>query len=277
MSKLLSEPGPRERGKDHPVSGNADAMLHYVEIIFFRAYADLKAEAARGYLGVLWWILEPLIYLGLFSFFFVYIRQHADGKLVPFLLTGLVAWKWFASTLPACSKSIAGGVNLMRQVYLPKYIFPWVSALTNAFKFLVVFCLLLTFLLVTGVRPTVAWLALPLLVAAQFFFMLAVSGVLAALVPFVPDLNQIISNMLMPLFFLSGVIFDISRIPEPFQSYLYFNPLAALIADYRRVLIDGAWPGWGGLGAIFLLSAVVWAAACALMRRFDRVYPKVLA
>lgn len=250
--------------------------MKYVELIFYRTYADLKAEAARGYLGVLWWIIEPLIYLGMFYFFFVHIRQVSDDNVVPFLLSGLVAWKWFASTLPACAKSIVSGVNLMRQVYLPKYVFIWVAALTNAFKFLIVFSLLLAFLLLSGSTPTVAWTTLPLLVATQFFFMLAVSGFLAALVPFIPDLNQIITNLLMPLFFLSGVIFDIKKIPEPFQFYLYLNPLAALFADYRGVLIEGKMPEWGTMGAIFLLSCVVWAATCALMRRFDRVYPKVL-
>ncbi len=165
----------------------------------------------------------------------------------------------------------------MRLVYLPKYIFHCVAALTATVKFLIVFCLLLIFLLLSGAKPTMVWLAIPLLVGMQFFFILSVSGVLAALVPFVPDLNQVIATMLMPMFFLSGVIFDITKISEPFQSYLYLNPMATLIADYRKVLLDGMWPGWGGLGAIFLLSCAMSAIAYALMRHFDRVYPKVLA
>ncbi len=250
--------------------------MKYVELILYRTYADLKAEAARGYLGMLWWIIEPLLYLGMFSFFFIAIRQQPGGKVVSFLLVGLVVWKWFASGLPACARSIEGGVNLMRQVYLPKYVFPWVAALSNTFKFLIILLLLLAYLLVTGVAPTTAWLSLPLLVAVQFFFLLGLAGLLAAVVPFIPDLNQIINNMLMPLFFLSGVIFDIKNIPQPYRAYAYLNPLAVIIADFRTVLIDGEMPGWTGLACIFALACVVWVAACALMRRFDRVYPKVL-
>ncbi len=48
--------------------------MQYIGLIFYRTYADLKAEAARGYLGVLWWILEPLIYLECFHFF-LYISE----------------------------------------------------------------------------------------------------------------------------------------------------------------------------------------------------------
>jgi lipopolysaccharide transport system permease protein len=57
----------------------------------------------------------------------------------------------------------------MRQVYLPKYIFHCVAALTATVKFLIVFCLLLIFLLLSGAKPT--WYAgYTLLVGMQFFF-----------------------------------------------------------------------------------------------------------
>ncbi len=251
-------------------------MNRYLELILYRAYADLKAEAARGYLGVLWWIIEPLLYLGMFSVYFIYVRQQHDGRLIPFLLIGLVAWKWFASSIPHCARSIASGVSLMQQVYLPKYVFPCVAAATNLAKFLMVFILLLAALPFFGAPPTAAWLTLPLLVAAQFFLILSSAGLLAAVFPFLPDLNYIINNLLMLLFFLSGVLFDLNKMPESFRPYLSLNPLAVLIADYRTVLLDGEMPGWWGLAGVLILSGLLWAAALRIMHRFDRIYPKVL-
>ena len=41
-------------------------MNHYLELILYKAYADLRVEAARGYLGMLWWVLEPVLYMGAF-------------------------------------------------------------------------------------------------------------------------------------------------------------------------------------------------------------------
>ncbi len=250
--------------------------MHYLELILYRTYADLKAEAARGYLGVLWWVIEPLLYLGMFSFFFIYVRGQHSSEVVAFLLVGLVVWKWFASSLPSGAKSIISGGNLMRQVYLPKYIFPCVAVLTNTIKFLIVLLLLLAALLCAGIRPSASWLALPVLIAVQFCLTLGIAGLLGALVPFLPDLQQIINNMLMFLFFLSGVIFDINKLPEPFRAYLSLNPMAMLIANYRTVLIDGRTPSWLGLAAALALACALCAVAGSLLRRYDRIYPKVL-
>lgn len=241
----------------------------------YRTYADLKAEASRGYLGVFWWVIEPLVYLGMFYFFFEKIRVQSNHHLLQFLFVGLAVWKWFATTIPHGARSIMFGKGLMRQVYLPKYIFPFVAVLGNSVKFLILLMVLLIVLLLSGINPTWSWLALPLLLGIQFVLLLGICGVIAAIVPFLPDLNQIINNFLMVLFFLSGVIFDLNSVPEDLRKILLINPLAVLIAEYRHVLVEGQFPQWDSLAIIAAFSVALWALGNALMRRFDRFYPKV--
>lgn len=246
----------------------------YAEIIIYRTYAELKAEATRGYLGILWWIIEPLVYLAMFYFFFTVIREQTDKYLIEFLLVGLAVWRAFAATIPFGARSIVMGKGLMRQLYLPKFIFPFVAVLTNFIKFLIIFLLLLTFLLATGASPNIAWGTIPLLMLIQFILLLGICGVLAAVVPFLPDLNQIINNLLMILFFLSGVVIDLNKVPAKFKGILFLNPLAVLISDYRRVLIDGQMPEWNSLALVAAFALLLWGIASALMRHFDRIYPK---
>lgn len=249
---------------------------NYLELILYKAYADLKAEASRGYLGTLWWVLEPMLYLAVFYVLFAIIRHQGEGDFVAFLLVGLIAWKWFASTVIQGSKSVANGAGLMQQVYLPKYIFPGVVAVTNSVKFLIVLTIMLVFLVFYGIPPVLEWFSLPALVIVQFILMLAISSVLAAVLPFLPDLRQLIDNALVLLFFLSGVIFDISRAPEGIKAYLYLNPMVAMIENYRAVLIKGKIPDWSVLFIILALSVAGLVLAMWLFRRYDRVYPKVI-
>lgn len=251
-------------------------MNRYAEIVFYRSYAELKAEASRGYLGVLWWVLEPIIYLGIFFFYFTVVHKQKDELMIAFLLVGLVVWKWFASAIPFGGQSIVGGRNLMRQVYLPKFIFPCIAMFTTFVKFFFVLVLLLAFLPAAGVTPTWTWLFIPLLVALQFILQLGMTGLLAAIMPLVPDLGQVINNLLMVFFFLSGVLFDLNKIPEYFRVYLYLNPMAVLIREYREVIIYGNQPGWTGLAAIFGFACLLLAVAFVIMRRFDKAYLKVL-
>jgi len=110
----------------------------------------------------------------------------------------------------------------------------------------------------------------------QLFMMLAIGGVLAALVPFLPDLKLVIDNGMMLLFFLSGIFFDISGVSPEMKSYLYLNPMAGLIEAYRDVLLEGMWPDWILLSKIFIASCVMFVVGWSLLKKYDRVYAKVL-
>jgi lipopolysaccharide transport system permease protein len=178
-----------------------------------KARAGLRAEASRGYLGVLWWVIEPVMYMGVFYIAFAHLLNRGDEKFVFFLLTGLIVWKWFHATLNTGAISLMANAGLMNQVYLPKIVFPLTQIAINTFKFLIILTLFLVFLLFTPTRVTLAWSLLPLVILTQLLLIVAVTSLLAAIMPFFPDLRVILDNILMMLLFISGVFFDIAGCP----------------------------------------------------------------
>ena len=246
------------------------------ELILYKSLADLKAEAARGYLGILWWFLEPVLYMLVFYVALTAIRHRSGDHIVPFLLCGLVSWKWFASSIGQGANSIAGSQGLIRQVYLPKYIFPCVSLLSNTIKFLTVFFILLLFLLVSGITPGWYWLTAPIILVIQLTLQLSLSSFLSVIVPFVPDIKPVIDNVMLLLFFVSGIMFDIERAPETVKPYLYANPMVTIISSYRRVLLENSSPNWLALCLILLASIAFLIIAFKLLNRYDRTFPKVM-
>ncbi len=132
----------------------ATSSARYLELIVYKAIADLRAEAARTYIGMVWWVLDPIIFMGIFYVVFVVLLRGGTPHYVQFLLVGLVPWRWFQTTLMHGAGAIADGEGLMRQVYLPKMVFPLVVVLTDLFKFLVVLALVLLFLWSSGFPPT---------------------------------------------------------------------------------------------------------------------------
>jgi lipopolysaccharide transport system permease protein len=250
---------------------------HYlVDLIIQKARAGLRAEASRGYLGVLWWVIEPVMYMSVFYIAFAHLLHRGDDNYVTFLLTGLIVWKWFHATLTTGSNSLMDSAGLLNQIYVPKIVFPLTIVAVNTFKFLFILIILVVFLQFSTAGVTAAWLLLPVLVFTQLLLIAALSSLLAALMPFFPDLKMIFDNILMMLLFLSGVFFDIAKLPENLQGYLLINPMAALIAMYRRVLLQGLPPDWGQMAWIVAFSAVTMALAVWVLRRFDRIYPKII-
>jgi lipopolysaccharide transport system permease protein len=248
----------------------------YLLLILQKSTSDLVSEARQGYLGMLWWVIEPVLYLSVFYFIFVVVFDRGGKDTVSFLLTGLVVWKWFASSIPKCSNSIPANGGLIKQIYIPKIVLPVMAILTTTVKFFIVLLLLVVFLLVIGYQANNSWYALPVLVFIQFLLTLAIGSTLAAVIPFLPDLRMIIDNGLMLMFFLSGVIFDFSAVPPEVKTYLSFNPMLGLIESYRSILIAGTWPDWEYLVYVLIASVLCLFLGCYLLSRFDRIYPKII-
>lgn len=250
-------------------------IQHGFDLIRHSARADLRTEASRGYLGVFWWIIEPILYMGTFYFVFAHLFKRGDGNYVFFLLTGLVVWKWFHSTIIVGSNSLMTNVGLMNQVYVQKIIFPLTVIVVNSVKFVIIFMLLLSFLFFTH-KPLASWSLVPCVIGVQLVFTLSLTCLVSAMVPFFPDFRQLLDNILLILMFLSGVFIDIAQYPEKIQKILYLNPMAMLITMYRQVLLEGTSPDWEKLLLIFIYSTFVFLFANWILRRFDRVYPKII-
>ncbi|MGV6825515.1 MAG: ABC transporter permease [bacterium] len=248
-----------------------------LHLIGYKAYSDLLAEASRGSLGLLWWVLEPVLYLGAFYIIFELALQRGGEGFVPFLLTGLVIWKWFAASITNASNSITIAGGLISQVYVPKLMFPFAVISVATFKFLIVFCMLIVFLLIYGVQPSLTWLSLGAILLVQLIFVVSSGSLVAAVVPVLPDLKLIIDNLLLMMFFLSGVFFDIGQL-EGTLAYdiLSLNPMYILIECYRQVLLQQQWPDWQGLIQVMIWSALLLTAALLILRKMDRIYPKLV-
>lgn len=245
------------------------------ELILYKAYADLRAEAARSYLGLLWWIIEPILYLSAFYILFVLVLQRGGPDFVPTFLCGAVVWKWFDSGLKGGSHAISAHRGLLQQVYVPKYIFPVIAVLGSTARFLPVFMIFAIFLLLYGIPAQITWLAAPLVMLTQLCLVMALAMLVGAITPFLPDLKPAIDHGMMMLFFISGVFFNINDVHEPLKSYLMLNPMAGLIDEYRNIMIRGIWPDTGHLAIILFSSIALAALALVLLKQMDHKYGKV--
>lgn len=249
-----------------------------LELVWFRAYADLKSEASRTYIGILWWILDPLLQMGIFYLVFGVGLRGAGrhDNYVQFLLIGIIIWRWFATSVNFSSGAIMQNRNLVLRLNIDKWVFPATLIAGNTFKFLIAFAVLIGFLLYSGMPLTWHYLQLPLLLAAQLALIAGVAFVLAALVPLFPDLKNVIIHLLQLTFFLSGIFYDVNDMPESFRWIFEINPMVHVIQGYRAIMLDGQSPEWLPLLVVFALGLVLMWIGAKLMRRLNIVYAKAL-
>lgn len=248
----------------------------YLDFIWYRSLAQLRSESSRAYLGYLWWVLEPALYLLVFYIVFALILNRGDENYVRILLIGLIVFKWFDSAVRASMDVIQQNAGLIDKVYLPKIIFPTVNVVSNAVKFAVVFLLLwLANTAMTGTNLT-SLLFLPILIAVHFLLVMGSACLVAAITPFVPDLRMIFDKLMTLLFFLSGIFFTADSVPESIRGLFLLNPLFALIESYRTVLVQQEVPALLPLAYVLLLAISLLMIASYLLNRFDRIYPRLI-
>ena len=255
----------------------ASMRLHVYELIRFSTYAELRAERARSYLGLIWWVAEPAMMMAAFWLVFDVILKTGGPDYLPFLLIGLTLWQWMKSCITHGGYAIWSNLGLVRQARLPVLIFPLVQMLADTIKFLCIFLLLVVILWLSGHPPNVAYVALPVLFATTFLFAAGAGFLVAAVVPMVPDLRFVIEQVLTVVMFLSGVVFSLDQVSSPLREVIALNPVAELLDAARGILMRGQWPDWAALFKVGLISLGVCALGVFVVQRLSPRYPKMAA
>jgi lipopolysaccharide transport system permease protein len=219
----------------------------FVELLWFATYAELRAERARSYLGLLWWLFEPAMNMAVYYLVFARILHVGGDDFVAFLLVGLTLWQWFKSCISHGGHAIWLQLGLVRQVHVPVRLFPSVQVLADTVKFFCILAVLIALLWLMGYPPSAAYCALPLVLLIEFICATGAAYLVAALLPFVPDVRFVIEQLLQVLMFLSGVVFALDVVPQPLRDWLAINPIAELIDAGRGILLHARWPAPGAL------------------------------
>ena len=255
-------------------------MLHELRqslsVAWLRAVMNLKAESNRTYLGHLWLVLEPAIHVAVYYVVFGLLFKRGGEGFVVFLVVGVTHWLWFAKSIGGASTSILQGRGLLLKLHIPKIVFPLSVVCLNILRHFVVLIILFLFLFIYGVETGVTWFLYPLLFFIQLLLIFVVSMLVAILVVMLPDTRMMVPPALQLLFFLSGVFFDLSRVPERYHDFLNLNPVFVLLEAYRDILLRGVIPDFqllATMSGILLVTAVL---IVSFMRRFDTTFSRLV-
>jgi lipopolysaccharide transport system permease protein len=237
--------------------------------------AELKAESNHTFGGGLWWFADPTLSILVYYLAFSMILKTGGPSFVAFLCVGTIAWRWFNGAVLRGSGAILQQSQLLQNVYLHKSILIAVSWCVDGFKFLMTLIPLLGVLILLGYVPSVTWLALPAVVLVQGLFIASLMAVLATVIPFFPDVQNLLNHIMHLLLFLSGVFFNLDDLPRRMRAVMMFNPMAGLIQAYRDCLLYGRWPDGIYLGVVGAGSVLVLALAYRWISKLDRVFPKI--
>lgn len=253
-------------------------IIKFRNYTIFSARAELKSEVADSYLSWLWWILDPLLYMLVYAFIAIIVFRSNIQYFPVFVFIGLNSWQFFSKTFKSSIKLVSKKKSIVTKVYVPKFQFVFEKMGVYGFKMLVSYVLTIIFMIIYQVPVTVHMLWVIPLLLELMIITFAFSTIFLHFGVFVEDLQNIITVVLQLLFYLSGIFYSIEeRVPQPFNDILVkCNPVALVITDLRRVLLNGAEPHYFAL--------LVWLAVCLLISvigvkiiyKYENSYVKVI-
>ena len=93
---------------------------------------DIKLRYKRSILGIGWSLLNPLLQFLVFYGVFRWILPVNIPDYAVFLLTGILAWNWFQSSLNFGCVVITDSASLIRQPGFPAAILPVIAVGTTS-------------------------------------------------------------------------------------------------------------------------------------------------
>jgi ABC-2 type transport system permease protein len=257
---------------------NAGAR-RFALITYTLAKNEFKVRYFGSVLGYLWSLMRPLMLFGVLYVVFTHVvRFGGDIEHYPLkLLLAIVIWSYFAEVTGQSVNSLVQRESLMRKIPFPPAAIPLSVVLTGAFNFGLNLCVMLGFVLVTGIAPDVSWLELVPLVLALVLLASAVSTLLAVLyVPF-RDMSPIWEVATQLLFWGTPIIYVIETAPESVRELLMMNPLACIIEQARHAVIDPSAPtaaaAAGGAARLLIPFAIAMAVIAASVVVYRRAAP----
>lgn len=233
---------------------------------------SLRADASRFFLGYIWWILEPLLFVAVFYVVFNIILDSRKADFLVFLMCGKLTFIWFSKSVSNASNSIIGSKGLIGKIDIPKTLFPMTMIQQAAYKQFVVFILLFCVLWVYDYFPTLTWLWVVPVIVVNYLMIVACSFVGAYLVCLMRDFSLVITLAMTFLLFTSGIFWDVRDLgsPEKTEAVLAYNPLAFILDAYRQILMYETPPDFGHLLLIGFVSLIVVAFMGVLLQRSSK-------
>ena len=251
-------------------------ILKYKSYMIVAAKAYLKSDVTGSHLSWLWWILDPLLFMLIYSFVSVIVFNRSQEYLVSFIFIGLACWNFYSHVLRISVTMISKYKGIISRVYVPKFVLIIIEMLIWGFKMMISYMLVFASMILYRIRPTHRILYAVPLFFALFIFTFSCSMILMHFGVFFQDLANVTNAVLRLIFYLSGVFYSIDRLGEPYRSFLmYFNPIALVMDGLRACMLFGEKPNfdvllpWLGIGLILSVVGIV------LVYKNENVYVKI--
>jgi ABC-2 type transport system permease protein len=241
---------------------------------FSLAKANFKLRNEGSYLGILWYLLEPLCFFLIILLIGGAINQNPVEHYPLYLFLGLIMFNFFANTTSVALKSISSNGGLIKSIKVNYESFVVSGVFQFVFSHAVEMFIFFLFMIFFKVNFLLIVFYIPIF----FLFLLFVLGIsfaLATIEVYISDLSNIWSVACRLLWFLTP-IFYVMPSNNLFQKISYINPMFHFINISREIIIYGTFPNFYTLLLMIFFSVLSLVLGIIIFRKYKSKFAQVL-
>lgn len=250
-------------------------LWRYRELLRALAVRDVKVRYKQTVLGFLWAVLQPFLFMVVFTVLLHNVGGVQGDPGVPypvFTYGGLLIWNYFSDGVSRAAASLVTNNVLVSKVYFPRLTAPLSGVLSPLLDFGVGLVVLVGLMVHYdyGVSSSLALLPLCLLLAV-----VAASGFgiwFSALNVKYRDVSYAMSFVVQIWMFLSPVVYTSKSVQGTWRLIYSLNPMGGIVLGFRRGIVGHGPFEWSMLGVGTLVSVVVLLSGVVYFRRVERTF-----
>lgn len=254
----------------------------FYDLVYLMSVNDFKRNYFGTALGYLWSICRPLLLFAVLLEVFTHVfRLGHDVYGYPVLLLfNIVLFTFFQGATGMSVSSIVTQEGIVRKTQFPRLAIPLSVVFTMLFELVLNLVVVFVFLLAYGIPAKWTWLLLPVVVLLLLGLTVGVAMILSSLYPRFRDLGIIWTVFSTALFYATPVLYPIEKVSGRLRDFIALNPIAPILDEARKWIIDPNAPGPRSAaagGSLRLLIAVaIYVVVCVLgVWIFNREAPRI--
>lgn len=258
------------------------SLLDHLSIIKMKVARDFHGRYRGSLLGAVWPIIHPMGHLLLYTFVFSIVLKVRFGtdpstsNFALYLMSGMFAWGAISEALSRSTTCILESPNYVKRVVFPVEVLPVVVSLSAmATQIVGLLCLIACAgIYQSQLHATVLYV--PLIMLSQVIFMTGISWILASLGVYIRDIRHLMSLALSVWMYLTPIVYPATALPENLRFLIWINPVAGMVSDYRRVLLEGKAPDPLAFGVYTSVSLILFFVGYYFFMKTKRSFADVM-
>lgn len=229
---------------------------HYQALLYELVIRDIKVRYKRSFLGLLWTVINPILTMAVMTIVFSKLFRFQIENYTTYFLVGNILFSFFTEATTNSMHSVLDNSNLIKKVYVPKYLFPLSKVMSSVVNLFFSFIALFIVMVATKVPFQPTLLFAPILLCYVIMFAAGIGLILATIMVFFRDIAQLYSIITLLWMYLTPIFYPVDLLKENAPWALTLNPMYHYIEFMRKLVLDGILPSVSENIICFFISSI---------------------